>query len=308
MLNLIRCYPSLQLFSLLTPTWDRLAALSWVCSTNLSCRLTTLYLQVDSSSSNGPLSTLASFNSDTSRVSAPTQRSWTSAKSDDGAETTHNSLKSAERALESFERICNRFSGGSNIGSLQSISEESSPFATATPNGPRIVLSRSGESSTSNRHPSLIAADWATEKVELASRNVPSSDTVHEGDATLVESGSEGSNQGLFNQEDNKTLIVPEGLSQGKELKIAVDDVPSPPLKKSRLPVFKIPTRLSQMSRVTGSSSKKSLSSSRSHNSSSTISTVASRDNRPVKNLVGISVFRPILPLRIVKKSRPVDS
>ncbi|KAE9403848.1 hypothetical protein BT96DRAFT_973474 [Gymnopus androsaceus JB14] len=258
---------------------------------------------VDFSSSNGLLSSMASFNSDTE---VPTHRKfWIPPKSD---ETTHNSLKSAERALESFERICDRFSSGSNIGSLQSISEESSLFTTA-PNAPRIVLNRSGEStssgSLSSDRSSLIPA--AAENVGLAPRNA----VIHDADVTLVESGSEGSNRALAGQEYDKTLAVIEveglvGKDSEEYLKVApapVDDGPSP-LKKSRLPVFKIPSRLSQMSRMTGSSSKKSLSSFRSRNSSDTISTVASRDiNRPrsVKHLVG---FKPILPLRSIKRVR----
>ncbi|KAE9403852.1 hypothetical protein BT96DRAFT_973476 [Gymnopus androsaceus JB14] len=260
---------------------------------------------VDSSSSNDSLSSMASFNSDTE---VPTHRKfWIPPKSD---ETTHNSLKSAERALESFERICDRFSSGSNIGSLQSISEESSLFTTV-PNAPRIVLNRSGEStgSLSSGRSSLIPA--AAENVGLAPRN----EVIHDADVTLVESGSEGSNSALAGQENDKTLAVIEveglvGKDSEEYLKVApapVDGGPSP-LKKSRLPIFKIPSRLSQMSRMTSSSSKKSLSSFRSRNSSDTISTVASRDiNRPrsVKHLVG---FKPILPLRIIKRGRTTTS
>ncbi|KAE9383665.1 hypothetical protein BT96DRAFT_929667, partial [Gymnopus androsaceus JB14] len=242
---------------------------------------------VDSSSSNGLLSSMASFNSDTE---VPTHRKfWIPPKSD---ETTHNSLN------------------GSNIGSLQSISEESSLFTTA-PNAPRIVLNRSGEStgSLSSGRSSLIPA--AAENVGLAPRN----EVIHDADVTLVESGSEGSNSALAGQENDKTLAVIEieglvGKDSEEYLKVApapVDDGPSP-LKKSRLPVFKIPSRLSQMSRMTGSSSKKSLSSFRSRNSTDTISTVASRDiNRPrsVKHFVG---FKPILPLRIIKRGRTTTS
>ncbi|KAE9403856.1 hypothetical protein BT96DRAFT_917235, partial [Gymnopus androsaceus JB14] len=209
---------------------------------------------------------------------------------------------------ESFERICDRFSSGNNIGSLQSISEESSLFTTV-PNGPRIVLNRSSEStssgSLSSGRSSLITA--AAENVGLAPRN----EVIHDADVTLVESGSEGSNHALASQENDKTMAVIEveglvGKDSEENLKVAsapVDDGP-PPLKKSRLPIFRIPSRLSQMSRMTGSSLKKSLSSFRSRSSSNTISTVAPRDNnrpRLVKHLVG---FKPILPLCIVKMDR----
>ncbi|KAJ3861948.1 hypothetical protein EV359DRAFT_83819 [Lentinula novae-zelandiae] len=78
---------------------------------------------IDSSSSSGDLFSLASFNSNASRQSVPISHLWTGHKSlPEDIEPSHNSLTSAERALESFERICNRFSSGSNVGSLQSIS------------------------------------------------------------------------------------------------------------------------------------------------------------------------------------------
>jgi hypothetical protein len=60
-------------------------------------------IQVNSpSSSNVPLSSLASFTSNT-----PTFRLWSASKPDT---QSHNSLISAEHALESFECICNWFS------------------------------------------------------------------------------------------------------------------------------------------------------------------------------------------------------
>ncbi|KAE9383668.1 hypothetical protein BT96DRAFT_1008907 [Gymnopus androsaceus JB14] len=194
---------------------------------------------------------------------------------------------------ESFERICDWFSSGNNISSLQSISEESLLFTTVL-NGPWIVLNRSSKStssgSLSSGCSSLIAA--AAENVGLAPRNK----VIHDADVTLVESRSKGSNRALAGQENDKTMAVIEveglvGKDSEENLKVAsapVDDGPSP-LKKSRLPIFRIPSCLLQMSRMMGSSSKKSLSSFWSRSSSNTISTMASRDNnrpRSVKHLL----------------------
>ncbi|GAW00172.1 hypothetical protein LENED_001672 [Lentinula edodes] len=267
--------------------------------------------QIDSSSSSGHLSSLASFNSNASRQGVPISHLWTGPKSlPEDIEPSHNSLTSAERALESFERICNRFSSASNLGSLQSISEESA-FSNPTTNGPQIVVhiseELSSESLSSAGSMGDLDAQFATLHPELC---LPVSKApTFEGDMTLVESGSEESNQGLTHHENDMTLVEvdrEEGLKAIIKEDASLED--GPLTKKSRLPFFKIPDRLSQMSKMTGSSSKKSLSSFRSRNSSSTISTVASKENngpRSVKNfLVGIPGFKPILPLRIIKKDK----
>ncbi|KAJ3906608.1 hypothetical protein F5879DRAFT_1000092 [Lentinula edodes] len=266
---------------------------------------------IDSSSSSGHLSSLASFNSNASRQGVPISHLWTGPKSlPEDIEPSHNSLTSAERALESFERICNRFSSASNLGSLQSISEESA-FSNPTTNGPQIVVhiseELSSESLSSAGSMGDLDAQFATLHPELC---LPVSKApTFEGDMTLVESGSEESNQGLTHHENDMTLVEvdrEEGLKAIIKEDASLED--GPLTKKSRLPFFKIPDRLSQMSKMTGSSSKKSLSSFRSRNSSSTISTVASKENngpRSVKNfLVGIPGFKPILPLRIIKKDK----
>ncbi|KAJ4483878.1 hypothetical protein J3R30DRAFT_3452070 [Lentinula aciculospora] len=272
---------------------------------------------VDSSSSTGQLSSWASFKSSASRQVAPISHPRTASKrsSDNHEPPSHNSLMSAERALESFERICNRFSSGSNVGSLQSISEESSLSSAAA--GPQIVVHISeglSSESLSSAPSSLIAAAKPAEHAGIRSNfPIPISDTRFEGDVTSVESGSEGSN--LTSQENETTFIEIEAVGKEQGTKASVDeDCYQKPylIKKSRLPIFKIPNRLSQMSRMTGSSSKKSLSSFRSRNSSSTVSTMASKEvsgPRSVKNfLVGMPSFIPVLPLRIVKKGKPNDS
>ncbi|KAJ3881162.1 hypothetical protein F5051DRAFT_129096 [Lentinula edodes] len=266
--------------------------------------------QIDSSSSSGHLSSLASFNSNASRQGVPISHLWTGPKSlPEDIEPSHNSLTSAERALESFERICNRFSSGSNVGSLQSISEESA-FSNPAANRPQIVVHISEElgsgSLSSAGSMGDLDAEFATLHPELC---LPVSKAPFEGDMTLVESGSEESNQGLTHHENDMTLVEVDKEEGWKAPVKEVSQEDGPLMKKSRLPFFKIPNRLSQMSRMTGSSSKKSLSSFRSRNSSSTISTVASKENsgsRSVKNfLVGIPAFKPILPLRIIKKDQP---
>ncbi|KAF8828658.1 hypothetical protein HHX47_DHR3000087 [Lentinula edodes] len=265
---------------------------------------------IDSSSSSGHLSSLASFNSNASRQGVSISHLWTGPKSlPEDIEPSHNSLTSAERALESFERICNRFSSASNLGSLQSISEESA-FSNPAANGPQIVVhiseELSSESLSSAGSMGDLDAQFATLHPELC---LPVSKAPFSGDMTLVESGSEESNQGLTHHENDMTLVEvdrEEGLKAIIKEDASLED--GPLTKKSRLPFFKIPDRLSQMSKMTGSSSKKSLSSFRSRNSSSTISTVASKENngpRSVKNfLVGIPGFKPILPLRIIKKDK----
>lgn len=212
--------------------------------------------------------------------------------------------------MASFERICNRFSSGSNIGSLQNITEESSLFDRAS-NGPQIRIKESGSGSLSSGRSSLIATAKLIGNLEGAENAglAPTFNLFVEGDTTLVESGSEGSDQALASQENDRTLIEAEGIDMKGELKAQTheEDVDPPPIppRKSRLPIFRIPNRLSQMSRMTGSASKRSLTSFRSRNSSSTISTVDSKDNTGPRSAVKsfAKSFKSIMPLRIIKKT-----
>ncbi|KAJ3726858.1 hypothetical protein C8R42DRAFT_759247 [Lentinula raphanica] len=268
-------------------------------------------------SSSGQLSSWASFSSDIDK--APLSRlSTTPSNASNAFQPVHHSLQSAERALESFERICNRFSSGSNVGSLQSISEESSlSNAAGVDHGPQIVVhipeelsseslsSTSSSSAISREDPELVRPFGSLSNLKRVSEGP------FEGDMTLVESGS---NQGFaVGQENDTTLIDVEPPSKAEDetkdfVKNDVHQEPSPIRKRTRLPIFKIPDRLSQISRMTGSSSKKSLSSFQSRNSSNTISTVASREitgPRSVKKFLGgIPALKPVLPLRIVKKDK----
>ncbi|KAJ3821610.1 hypothetical protein F5880DRAFT_1580736 [Lentinula raphanica] len=269
-------------------------------------------------SSSGQLSSWASFSSDIDKA-PPSRLSTTSSNASNAFQPVHHSLQSAERALESFERICNRFSSGSNVGSLQSISEESSlSNAAGVDHGPQIVVhipeelsseslsSTSSSSAISREDPELVRPLGSLSNLKRVSEGP------FEGDTTLVESGS---NQGFaVGQENDTTLIDVEPSSKAKDeikdfVKNDVHQEPSP-MKRTRLPIFKIPDRLSQISRMTGSSSKKSLSSFQSRNSSNTISTVASREitgPRSVKKFLGgIPALKPVLPLRIVKKGKVV--
>lgn len=249
--------------------------------------------------------------------------------------------------MESFERICNRFSSGSNIGSLRSISEESTSELLSSDLGrkaPQTVVvdsqrsiagyagsgllsvahSRSSSSVEAPAGPTR-SSNFLTERIGLGPAKVSVSRvSTNEGDETLVESGSERSNRGLvfgLENENDRTLFEVEEFGHKEGLsKVVVteeeDEANAEPASavqkpKSRLPIFRIPNRLSQlsrMSRLSGSSSKRSLSSFKSRNSSSTISTQASRTREgegSVKNSIDVRMpvlIKPVLPLRVVKR------
>ncbi|KAF5377744.1 hypothetical protein D9757_009384 [Collybiopsis confluens] len=267
------------------------------------------------------------------------------------ADNTYNSLKSAEHALESFERICNRFSSGSNLSSLQSITEESTSDPsrrapqTVVVDLQRPIVGRHGSSRTLSVTQSRSLSSFETpvrysrgSESKALHRDVgpgpvnilPSRVSVNEGDETLIESGSEESNKlpsfGL-EYENDKTLIEVEGFVHKDGVsKVVIVEVatnaesPSAQKPRSRLPIFRIPDRLSQLSRMSrmsgSSSSKRSLSSLQNRNSTSTISTQASKNMERegiVKNLVDgdIPMIKPVLPLRVLKRAiatNPVES